>query len=66
MKAQTFTVQYTKHNGQQGEILVKAHNEAQAIGNAKKLCATGSNFINAVLTDKEYIKPRKQGFTGFN
>lgn len=68
MKTQTFTfaVQYTKRNGQQGQILVKAHNEAQAIGNARSLCATGKYFRNAVLTDKEYSKPRKQGFAGFN
>ena len=47
-------------------ILVKATSEKEAIGNAKNLCATGSDFRNATITNDEYVKPRKQGFAGYN
>ena len=62
----TFKVTYTKRIGGEGSILVKANNEAHAYGNAKGLCATGSDFRNAEETNQEYSKPRKQGFAGFN
>lgn len=62
----TFEVTYTKKIGGNGTILVKAESENQALKNAKHLCATGSDFRNAVETEKEYTKPRKQGFYGRN
>ncbi len=62
----TFKVTYTKRIGGEGSILVKANNEAQALVNAKGLCATGSDFRDAVLSGDAYSKPRKQGFAGFN
>lgn len=61
-----FEVTYTKRIGGEGSILVKAQDEAQALKNAKYLCATGSDFRNPVESDKEYTKPRKQGFAGYN
>jgi len=65
-KKLTFEVTYTKANGQLGTILVKADNENHAISNAKGLCATGKDFRDAIVTDKKYIKPRKQRFAGYN
>lgn len=62
----TYSVTYTKKIGGEGSILVKADDEAQALANAKNLCATGSDFRNPVKTDEEYSKPRKQGFQGYN
>jgi hypothetical protein len=62
----TFKVTYTKRIGGEGTINVKANDENQALRNAKNLCATGSDFRNAILTDEKYLKPRKQGFSGFN
>jgi hypothetical protein len=61
----TYKVTYTKKIGGEGSILVKAINETQAISNAKNLCATGSEFRNAELTQESYTKPRKQGFQGY-
>jgi hypothetical protein len=58
----TYKVNYTKRIGGQGEIIVKAENEKQALGNAKNLCFTGSDFRNPTLTKENYVKPRKQGF----
>jgi hypothetical protein len=67
MKAtKTFEVTYTKKIGGNGTILVKALNSENALEIAKDLCFTGSDFRNAILTDKEYVKPRKQGFAGRN
>lgn len=60
----TFIVTYTKHIGGEGSIIVKAHDEAQAIKNAKFVCFTGSNFRDAEETKEKYVKPRKQGFFG--
>jgi len=60
----TFKVTYTKRIGGEGTILVKAQDANQAIKNAKFLCATGSDFRNAIATNEEYTKPRKQGFRG--
>jgi proline racemase len=62
----TYKVTYDKFIGGEGFILVKAETESQAISNAKNLCATGKNFRNATETTEEYIKPRKQGFAGYN
>lgn len=62
----TFKVTYTKAIGTEGTILVKAENEKHAIGNAKRLCATGEDFRNAILTNEKYVKPSKQGFQGYN
>jgi len=62
----TYNVTYTKKIGGEGSILVKAQNEEQAISNAKNNCATGSDFRNPVETQEKYIKPRKQGFQGYN
>jgi len=62
----TYKVNYTKHIGSTGVILVKANNESQAITNAKDLCATGKDFRDAIVTDEKYLKPRKQGFFGRN
>lgn len=62
----TFKVTYTKKVGGEGSILVKAQDENQALKNAKYLCATGSDFRNAIETDEAYSKPRKQGFQGYN
>lgn len=66
MKTNTYKVTYTKAIGGEGTILVKANDEAQALKNAKNLCSTGEYFRDAKLTDKPYVKPRKQGFQGFN
>ena len=66
MKKTTFKVTYTKAIGGNGSILVIAENEQQAISRAKGLCATGTNFRDAILTNEKYTKPRKQGFAGFN
>lgn len=60
----TWKVTYTKRNGGEGSVLVKAKNEPQALVNAKFNCATGSGFRNAVETIEKYTKPRKQGFAG--
>lgn len=60
----TFKVTYTKKIGREGAILVKANDGQQALKNAKFLCFTGSDFRNAIETDEEYSKPRKQGFFG--
>lgn len=62
----TFKVTYTKRIGGFGTILVKAIDQNQALKNAKNLCATGKDFCNAVETSEEYVKPRKQGFQGYN
>lgn len=62
----TYKVTYTKRIGGNGTILVKAENEIQALKNAKNLCATGSEFRDAVITQEAYSKPRKQGFQGYN
>lgn len=64
MKAKTFEVTYTKRIGGTGIILVKAVNEIMALNNARFLCATGTNFRNAIESGKNYIKPRRQGFQG--
>jgi hypothetical protein len=65
MKAsKTYQVSYTKKVGGNGTIIVKAQDEAQALVNAKFLCATGSDFRSAILTDENYNKPRLQGFAG--
>ena len=60
----TYNVTYTKRIGGEGTILVKAQDENQAIKNANFLCATGSDFRNAIETQEQYYKPRKQGFQG--
>lgn len=62
----TFKVTYTKAIGGEGYILVKAANQDQALKHAKNLCATGEDFRDAVPTEENYIKPRKQGFQGYN
>lgn len=62
----TFNVTYTTFKGLEKTILVKAQNEKDAINNAKHLCATGSNFRNAIETTEVYVKPRLQGFSGRN
>jgi hypothetical protein len=62
----TYKVTYTKAIGGNGQIIVKAANERQAIVNAKNLCHTGRDFRDAIITDEQYIKPRKQGFYGKN
>ena len=51
MKKTRFKVTYTKAVGGNGSILVIAENEQQAISRAKGLCATGSNFRDAVVTN---------------
>lgn len=61
-----FQVTYTKKIGGEGTILVKADTEEQALSNAKGLCFTGSEFRNAIISNEQYSKPRKQGFAGFN
>jgi len=66
LKAKTYIVTYDRKIGDEGSIIVKAIDENQALANAKNLCATGSNFRNAVETTEEYTKPRKQGFAGRN
>lgn len=58
----TFKVIYTKAVGCDGSILIKADNPSQAIGRAKRLCATGEDFRDAIETEEKYVKPRKQGF----
>lgn len=60
----TYKVTYTKRIGGKGTILVKAHNEQEALISAKYLCFTGSDFRNPTLTDEVYTKTRKQGFYG--
>lgn len=65
-QTQIYKVEYTRYMGGTNTILVKATSEKEAIGNAKNLCATGSDFRNATITNDEYVKPRKQGFAGYN
>jgi len=60
----TYKVTYTKEIGGNGTILVRANDEAQALKNARFCCHTGRDFREAVVTDEQYIKPRKQGFAG--
>ena len=62
----TFKVAYTKANGQEGSILVKGLNNQNALKNARNLCATGEDFRNPTETNESYVKPRKQGFAGYN
>lgn len=62
----TFKVTYTKRNNENGSLLVRAIDVKQALSNAKDLCFTGSDFRNAIETDEQYSKPRKQGFAGRN
>lgn len=62
----TYEVTYTKRIGGEGTILVKADTSEQALKNARNLCATGSDFRKPIISDKEYSKPRKQGFQGYN
>lgn len=66
MTTKTYKVDYTRKVGGVGSILVKANSETMAIVNARNLCATGSDFRNAMETEDVYTKPRKQGFAGFN
>lgn len=66
MKKLTFKVTYSKKIGGNGTIIVKAANKSEALIMSKRLCATGSDFRDAVITDEVYTKPRKQGFAGFN
>ena len=61
-----YKVTYTKKVGGDGEILVKAHNENEALISAKFLCFTGTNFRYPTPTDESYAKPRGQGFYGSN
>lgn len=63
MKA--FNVTYTKKIGGNGNIIVKANSENDAYIRAYQLCATGSDFRNAIeVPMSQYTKPRKQGFAG--
>lgn len=62
--SKTFQVSYTKANGSNGTILVKAQDESQAIKNAQFSCFTGKDFRNPVITEAVYSKPSKQGFSG--
>lgn len=62
----TYNVTYTKAKGLKGIIMVKARNQKEALSNAKNCCFTGSNFRDAVETNKPYIKPSKMGFQGSN
>jgi hypothetical protein len=50
---QKFTISYTKANGQQSSFTVKARNENEAIGNAKNICYTGTDFkvVGIAATD---------------
>ena len=50
---QNFKVGYTKKIGTPGEIIVKATNEKDAIGNAKFNCHTGSDFYLIGLADEK-------------
>lgn len=65
-KRSVYKVTYTKKVGEDGEILVKAHNEDEALNFAKFLCFTGTNFRDPTPTDESYAKPRRQGFYGSN
>lgn len=63
----TYQVTGTNKQGEDRTIIVKARNENEALGNAKHLWFMGSNFRNPVLVqNKQYSKPRKQGFYGRN
>ena len=62
----TFKVSYTKANGQEGSIIVKGLDNQNALKNARNLCATGEDFRSPTETNEAYIKPRKQGFAGYN
>lgn len=64
MKAKVYKVDYTKKIGGVSSILVRAHDEEQALKNARFLCVTGSDFRNAREADEVYVKPMKQGFQG--
>lgn len=59
-----YEVTYTKRNGQEGSVLIKGSDTKNAIANAKNSIFTGNDFRNPQETDKEYIKPRMQGFAG--
>lgn len=62
----TYYVNYTKANGKQGRIMVKALDENQAVTNAKNCCYTGIDFCNPVETTDKYTKPSVNGFSGSN
>jgi hypothetical protein len=63
--AKVYRVFYDRQVGGVGSVIVKALNEAQAIGNARHLVYTGVNFREPVEVDPGvYVKPRKQGFQG--
>lgn len=47
-----FQVSYTKRNGQESTMVVKARTAKEAIGNAKNVCFTGRNFSNPVEISK--------------
>ena len=64
-QAKTFSVSYTKKVGGEGQIIVKAMDEPEALNNAAYLCFTGSDFRNPKEVDhSKYTKPRNQGFQG--
>ena len=46
MKTNFYQLDYTKQNGQNTQIVVKARNENEAIPNAKNVCYTGKDFRN--------------------
>ena len=62
----TYEVTYSKKVGGVGTILISAPNKEIALKRAKNACFTGSDFRNAVLSEKEYVKTTKQGFAGSN
>lgn len=64
IKSAAYSVNYTKANGQQGQIIVKAKSPEQALTNAKFLCFTGSKFNSPTLYTGTYTKPSTQGFAG--
>ena len=63
-KSIAYQVSYTKANGQQGQIIVKAKSPEQALKNAAYSCFTGSNFNSPVIFTGTYTKPTQQGFAG--
>lgn len=53
MKSKAFNVTYTKAIGGNGTLRVKAHNEDEALKNAKFLCFTGRDFRIECMNTKE-------------
>lgn len=59
-----YYVTYTKKNGGDGVVMVKATSKDDALRNASYSVFTGKDFRNATETNDRYVKPTKQGYQG--